>query len=112
MSRFVTLRSKLNHLPYGDQAIFVRRRVFERLGGYREIPIMEDVELVRRARSSGVRMKILDSTVQTSCRRMEAEGVAKRALQNWMISALYALGVKPEKLVRFYSEDYRRNRDR
>jgi rSAM/selenodomain-associated transferase 2 len=107
MSRFVTLRSKWNRLPYGDQAIFVTKRLFERLGGYSEIPIMEDVEFVRRARRSGARMKILDSTVQTSCRRMEAEGVVKRALQNWMMIILYTLGVKPEKLVRFYSEDYR-----
>jgi rSAM/selenodomain-associated transferase 2 len=112
MSRFVTLRSKWNHLPYGDQAIFVRRRLFERLGGYREIPIMEDVEFVRRVRRSGARLKILGSTVRTSCRRMEAEGVAKRALQNWMMTVLYALGVKPEKLVRFYTEDYRRKPDR
>jgi rSAM/selenodomain-associated transferase 2 len=111
MSAFVTLRSRCNRLPYGDQSIFVRREFFERIGGYREIPIMEDVEFVRRTRKFGGRLKILDSTVQTSCRRMEAEGVAKRALKNWMMTILYSLGVSPEKLVRFYTEDYRLKKD-
>jgi len=111
MSAFVTLRSRWNRLPYGDQAIFVRREFFERIGGYREIPIMEDVEFVRRTRRCGGRLKILDSTVQTSCRRMEAEGVAKRSLKNWMMTILYSLGVSPEKLVRFYTEDYRLKKD-
>jgi rSAM/selenodomain-associated transferase 2 len=112
MSRFVTLRSRWNRLPYGDQAIFVRRRYFERIGGYRDIPIMEDVEFVRRIRRFGGKLKILDSTVRTSCRRMEAEGIAKRVLQNWMVTVLYGLGVSPEKLARFYTDNYRRKKDR
>ena len=107
MSGFVTVRSRWNRLPYGDQAIFLRRGHFERIGGYSEIPLMEDVEIVRRVRRLGGRMKILDSFVRTSCRRLEAEGLARRVLQNYMISILYAAGVSPEKLVRFYSEDYR-----
>jgi len=111
MSAFVTVRSRWNRLPYGDQALFVRRDFFERIGGYREIPIMEDVEIVRRIRRSGGRVKILDSSVRTSCRRMEAEGIAKRVLRNWMMMVLYNLGVSPDKLVRFYSEDYRLKTD-
>jgi rSAM/selenodomain-associated transferase 2 len=111
MSGFVTVRSRWNRLPYGDQSIFVRREIFERIGGYREIPIMEDVEFVRRIRRTGGRLKILDSHVRTSCRRMEAEGIAKRVLQNWMITVLYNLGVAPEKLVKFYTEKYRLKSD-
>lgn len=111
MSGFVTIRSRWNRLPYGDQSLFVRRDFFERIGGYREIPIMEDVEIVRRIRRDGSRLKIMDSSVRTSCRRMETEGIAKRVLQNWMMMVLYNLGVSPDKLVRFYSEDYRLKRD-
>lgn len=107
MSGFVTIRSRWNRLPYGDQAIFFRRGYFERIGGYSEIPLMEDVEIVRRVRRLGGRMKIQDSFVRTSCRRLEAEGVARRVLKNYLISVLYAVGVSPEKLVRYYSEDYR-----
>ena len=111
ISRFVTLRSRWNRLPYGDQAFFIRRQYFERIGGFREIPVMEDVEIVRRIRRSGGRLKILDSAVRTSCRRLESEGIARRVLQNWMMTVLYNVGVPPEKLVRFYSDDYRRKRD-
>ena len=107
MSYFVTLRSRWNHLPYGDQAIFIRRDFFEKIGGYKDIPIMEDVDIVRRIRRAGGDLKILDSAVRTSCRRMEAEGITHRVLQNWMMTILYNLGVSPHKLARFYSEDYR-----
>lgn len=108
MSAFVTLRSRWNRLPYGDQAIFVRRRFFEELGGYREFPIMEDVDLVRRIRGSGGRLVIVDASVRTSCRRMEAEGVARRVLLNWLMTFLYRIGVPPRRLARFYGEEYRR----
>jgi len=108
MSGFVTIRSRLNRLPYGDQAIFLRRDYFQEIGGYNEIPLMEDVEIVRRIRRFGARLTILDTAVRTSCRRMESEGIAKRVVQNWLISILYNVGVSPEKLVKYYTEDYRR----
>lgn len=110
MSRVVTLRSRYNRMPYGDQCIFLRRRYFERIGGYREMPIMEDVEIVRRIRRAGGQLKILDSAVRTSCRRMEAEGVARRVAINCMLMTLYNLGVSPERLARFYTEAYRADR--
>jgi rSAM/selenodomain-associated transferase 2 len=111
MSWFVTIRSRWNRLPYGDQAIFLRRDYFEEIGGYREIPLMEDVEIVRRIRRLGDRIKVLDSAVLTSCRRMEAEGIARRVVKNWLITILYHLGVSPEKLVRYYTEEHRLKRD-
>jgi rSAM/selenodomain-associated transferase 2 len=112
MSAFVTIRSRWNRLPFGDQSIFIRRKAFERMGGYREIPVMEDVELVRRLRRAGERLTIVDSSVRTSCRRMEAEGLTKRVFQNWMMQTLYNAGVSPERLVKFYSENYRLQPDR
>jgi rSAM/selenodomain-associated transferase 2 len=107
MSFFVTLRSRWNRLPYGDQVIFIRRRFFENIGGYKDIPIMEDVDIVRRIRRAGGNLRILDSAVRTSIRRMEAEGIARRVFKNWMMMILHNLGLPPHKLTRFYREDYR-----
>jgi rSAM/selenodomain-associated transferase 2 len=108
MAGFVTIRSCWNRLPYGDQALFVRRRFFEQLGGYSDIPIMEDVDIVRRIRRSGGRLKIIHSPVRTSCRRLEEEGIFRRVMLNWMMTVLYNLGVSPHKLVRYYRNDHRR----
>jgi rSAM/selenodomain-associated transferase 2 len=107
MAGFVTIRSRWNRLPYGDQALFMRRPFFEELGGYSDIPIMEDVDIVRRIRRAGGRLEILNATVRTSCRRMEAEGLLRRVALNWMMTVLYNLGVSPHKLARFYRDDYR-----
>lgn len=108
ISLFVTLRTRVNRQPYGDQALFLRRKYFEKIGGYREIPLMEDVEIVRRIRRSGGRIDILASSVRTSSRRMEAEGIIRRVIKNWLITVLYNLGVSPDKLVRYYTESYRK----
>lgn len=108
MSSFVTIRSRWNRLPYGDQAMFLNRAYFEEIGGFCEIPLMEDVEIVRRIRRLGGKLVILSSSVRTSKRRMEAEGIGRRVLKNWWISFLYNVGVSPEKLIRYYTEDYRR----
>lgn len=101
ISLMVNLRSRLLKLPYGDQALFVRRGIFERLGGFREIPIMEDVELVKGMRRLG-RLEILDQSVITSSRRWEKEGRARTTVRNLSLLFLYRLGVSPERLYRFY----------
>lgn len=101
ISLMVNLRSRLLKLPYGDQAIFIRRELFEKLGGFREIPIMEDVELVKGMRRLG-RLKILNLPVITSSRRWEKEGWIKTTVRNLLLLFLYRLGVSPERLYRFY----------
>ncbi|MEW6586558.1 MAG: TIGR04283 family arsenosugar biosynthesis glycosyltransferase [Nitrospirota bacterium] len=106
IEHMVDLRTRLARLPYGDQAIFVRRDVFEILGGYSEIPIMEDVEFMRRLKRSGYKIEILPEKVQTSPRRWEEEGVLTCTLRNWTIMTLYLLGRSPEKLVRHYYPDW------
>ncbi len=99
---YVALRSRMLKLPYGDQALFVRRSLFKKLGGYREdYPLMEDVELVRRLhRCAG--FEILRAPVYTSARRFESEGYLKRTCGNLYLQLLYALGVHPQKLARRY----------
>jgi len=95
-------KHRLTRVPYGDQAIFIRREVFERLGGYPDIPLMEDVELMKRLKKLGGRILILPDTVATSSRKWEKDGILFTILRNWTLQVLYLFGVPAEKLVRFY----------
>lgn len=102
MSVLVNLRSRWFKLPYGDQAIFVRRDLFEKFGGFRnDHPFMEDVELVKRL-SKETGFAILKEEVITSPRRHEADGFFKRMLLNLWINILYRMGVPPGKLMKYY----------
>ncbi len=101
-----SLRSRLNRVPFGDQAIFIRREYFNGIGGYKEIPLMEDVELLKRIKKSGGKIRIFYDRVMTSPRRWQKEGVVCCTLRNWMLQTLYRLGVPPEKLTNFYKSNY------
>ena len=95
------LRSRLTKLPYGDQGIFVKRSVFEKIGGFKDIPIMEDVDLMRRLKKSG-KVIILDDKVKTLARRWEKEGVVYTTIRNWLLLTLFYMGVTPERLYKLY----------
>ena len=97
-----SLRSRLNRIPFGDQAIFIRKEYFNKIGGYKEIPLMEDVELMERIRKSGDRIRIFYDRVMTSPRRWENEGLIYCILRNWTLQILYFLGVSPYRLVKYY----------
>jgi rSAM/selenodomain-associated transferase 2 len=97
-----SLRSRLTRIPYGDQALFLRRDYFMEIGGYRDMPLMEDVDLMRRLKAGGDRICIIRGKAKTSARRWEQEGVLRCTLRNWAILVLYLLGVSPEKLVKWY----------
>jgi rSAM/selenodomain-associated transferase 2 len=98
---WVRLRCSFFKLPYGDQGIFVRRDIFESLGGYREIPLMEDVDLIGRIRKRG-RIAILGKHAFTHQRRWEREGWVRVSLQNQLIMLLYRLGRDPDTLAKIY----------
>ncbi len=102
IEKFANLRSRLTRIPYGDQAIFIRTSYFGKLGGFKDIPIMEDVELMRRIKRKGDRIVILQEPVLTSARRWERDGLIWGTLRNWFLIIAYLCGVKPENLVRFY----------
>ncbi|WP_147822144.1 TIGR04283 family arsenosugar biosynthesis glycosyltransferase [Salidesulfovibrio onnuriiensis] len=102
VARVASLRSRLERLPYGDQAHFFDAGYFRELGGYAEIPIMEDVELFRRVRRAGERIRILPDRAVTSARRWEKEGMLQRTLANWWLRLRYALGADPEDLAGRY----------
>lgn len=104
------LRSRISRVPYGDQAIFVDRRYFERLGGYKEIPIMEDVELMKRIKQNKDKIRILEEGVRTSSRRYEEEGMVFGWLRNHKLRILYHFRVPPERLIKYYPDTRRKRR--
>jgi rSAM/selenodomain-associated transferase 2 len=98
-----SLRSRITRIPYGDQAIFIKKNFFFRIGGFQAIPIMEDVELMRRIKKKRCKIKIIPDKVQTSPRRWQKEGALYCTLRNWSILLLYLSGVSPARLIRFYN---------
>jgi rSAM/selenodomain-associated transferase 2 len=89
---------------YGDQSIFVRRAVFDQLGGFAKIPLMEDVEFSRRLRGAG-KIAVLDPPVASSARRHLKKGAWRTTIQNGLFIVLYNLGVSPYRLHRWYYGD-------
>ena len=100
-NRLVRWRTLWTGCPLGDQAQFVRRDAFEALGGYRDWPILEDLDFVRRLRALGP-TTILDGPATTSARRFERQGVLRTIGTNWLIWALYFCGVSPSRLAGLY----------
>jgi rSAM/selenodomain-associated transferase 2 len=103
IARVASLRARVTRIPYGDQAIFLSRSFFAGIGGYRDIPIMEDIEIMQRIKKLGGKICLIPDRVQTSPRRWEKEGILYCTLRNWLLSSLFYLGVSPEKLSRYYS---------
>lgn len=94
-------RSRVTGLFTGDQGIFVRRDVFERVGGFPEEPLMEDLALALALRRAG-KTAALRERVVTSARRWTKRGVARTVLRMWTLRSLFALGVSPRTLARWY----------
>lgn len=103
ISRMMNLRSRWTGICTGDQAIFVRRSIFERLGGFADIPLMEDIELSKRLKKTG-RMIALPDTVTTSFRRWQQGGPLRTILRMWTLRLLYWIGWHPRTLRQFYDE--------
>jgi len=97
----MNLRSRLTGIATGDQALFVRRDLFEALGGYAPIPLMEDIELSGRLRRRGP-PACLRARVHTSARRWESRGVLRTIVLMWRLRLAYALGVDPARLAERY----------
>jgi len=98
----VALRSRLTKIPYGDQAIFIKKTIYDKIGGFSDIPLMEDVDLMRRLKKTGAKISILPDIALASPRRWEKEGVLYCTLRNWLLITLYLSGVAPRRLVKFY----------
>ena len=97
----MNLRSRLTGIATGDQGIFVRRALFERIGGYPAIALMEDIALCRRLKTYG-RPVCLRQRLQTSSRRWERDGISRTILLMWRLRLAYFLGADPARLARIY----------
>jgi len=94
-------RSRWSGISTGDQGIFVTRAAFDALGGYPDIPLMEDIELTRRLKRLG-RLASLDLRVTTSSRKWERDGILRTVLLMWSLRFLYFCGVSPARLCGWY----------
>ncbi len=101
VEKMVNWRSRIFQLPYGDQAIFLKTSTFWQMGGFPELPIMEDFELIRQLRKRG-KIAIASVAVLTSGRRWQQLGVLKTTLLNQLIIIGYFLGISPHRLARYY----------
>lgn len=106
ISFFINIRSRLTKISTGDQIIFVRRDVFNLIGGYEQIPLMEDVALSRQLRRLGC-VACLKDTVITSSRRWQARGIVSTVILMWKLRLLYWLGVDVNKLSKMYRGNHR-----
>jgi rSAM/selenodomain-associated transferase 2/rSAM/selenodomain-associated transferase 1 len=106
------LRSKISRIAYGDQGIFILKDYFEKIGGYPEIPIMEEVELMKKIKKNKDKIYILKDGVKTSARRYEEEGIIYGWLRNHRMRILYFFGVSPERLVKYYPDTRRKKQNK
>ncbi len=97
----VNMRSRIFALPYGDQAIFLNAKLFHELGGFADLPIMEDFELICRLRRRG-RIAIIPTSVVTSQRRWQKLGIIQTILINQVAIIAYLFGVSPKKIATWY----------
>jgi rSAM/selenodomain-associated transferase 2 len=97
----VNMRSRFWQMPYGDQAIFLTKDVFNKIGNFPELPFMEDFEIMRRLKRIG-RITIIPVPVITSARRWLQKGIWKTTLINQIIIIAYLLGVPPQRIVSWY----------
>lgn len=95
------LRNRFTGIPLGDHGIFVKKDMFDIIGGFPEIPIMEDLEFVKKMNivTNGIEIK---SPVKISVRRFEHSGIIRTLSRMWVLRILYYFGVPPERLTKYY----------
>lgn len=102
-ARLINGRTLLTGLPLGDQAQFVRRDVFQTMQGFRDWPILEDLDFALRLKRQG-RTVLIDQRVTTAARRFVEQGIVRTVATNWLIWFLFLAGVSPHRLARLYRQ--------
>ncbi len=97
-----TMRSRASHIPYGDQVIFLKKVYFQKMGGYPDIPVFEEIALMRMIRRAKGNIIILPDLACTSPRRFENQGILRILLQDMLLVTLYYCGMAPARLKRWY----------
>jgi rSAM/selenodomain-associated transferase 2 len=100
LEALVNARSRVLALPYGDQGLLISRRLYDEIGGFKPVPIMEDVDIVRRLGRR--RLTLLRSRAITSAARYRKDGYLKRIARNQSCLVMYLAGVPVERIARFY----------
>jgi rSAM/selenodomain-associated transferase 2 len=96
----VARRCRVLALPYGDQGLLISRALYERIGGFKAIPLMEDVDIVRRI--GRTRLRLIDATITASAKRYRRDGYWRRSLRNLFCLSLYFIGVPPTWIAKLY----------
>ena len=102
ISIMANFRTHMNLIPYGDQAQFFQADLFQSLGGFKEIPFMEDFEIMQWVKKAGIKPHLFKSKLLVSNRRWLEEGAIYVTLRNWAVALCFSWGVPVEKLTRFY----------
>ncbi|MCK5506026.1 MAG: TIGR04283 family arsenosugar biosynthesis glycosyltransferase [Thermodesulfovibrionia bacterium] len=98
------LRSRVTSVPYGDQGIFLRKEVFNHIGGFADIPLMEDIELSRRLKETG-KIVFVRPPMMVSARRWLEEGAIYTTVKDWALALSYSfLKTSPERLIKYYKQ--------
>lgn len=98
-----SIRVKLTGIIYGDQGLFLRRDIFEQIGGFPNVRFMEDVKISLLLRQLG-RTKVLNHTITVSARRWQKQGILRQTFRNWTLTALAAMGIHPDRLAGYYPQ--------
>ncbi len=98
---FSNRKNRFGKLLYGDMGIFVRKSVFDKMNGYSEIPLMEDMDFCKRLKQQG-NVVILPYRINTSARRWYEEGILKNVTRNWILQILWSCGISSETLKKWY----------
>ncbi len=101
IERAANFRAKRLGIFYGDGGIFIRRAHFNQIGGFPDIPIMEEVGLSRKLRRCG-KVTLVEPGIHISARRWKKNGIVRTTLTNWLITLLYLLRVRPNHLAKLY----------
>ena len=102
IAKISSYRSRLTRQPYGDQAIFIKKDIFNKIGCYENIALMEDVNLMQKLKKQNYKIKISKEKVVTSARKWEDKGIIYTTLRNWILITLYYIGTNPNKLSKYY----------
>jgi len=102
IAKTASLRSRLTHLPYGDQAIFIKKEIFEEIGTYENIALMEDIKLMQELKKRKYKIVLFKAPVLTSARKWEDKGILYTTLRNWLFLSLYFIGVDTKNLAKYY----------
>ncbi|MCW8987051.1 MAG: TIGR04283 family arsenosugar biosynthesis glycosyltransferase [Gammaproteobacteria bacterium] len=101
IEKMINFRSCLSSIATGDQGIFIKRKIFDDVGGYSNIPLMEDIDISKKLRAQS-RSVCIKETLTTSSRRWEKNGILSTILLMWRLRFLYWLGISADKLASQY----------